>query len=319
MVATTLLNRMTAKTYTLSTVFALLAAALPAAENQSPAAPAVVDQTPASAAAPAAPKVEPSEAASGLSAKQLESLALVQSWLTAKDKPVLAADGQVRFLFGATLPTIICSPLHGTDIALQPGEVIKRDGVHAGDATRWQVAPAVSGPADNETTHVIVKPIDVGISTNIIIATDRRTYHFDLLSRSEDWMPSVGFNYPEDMQAVWNAYEQQTQQKKAANRIPETGEDVTTLDFNYTLHGEAPWKPLRVYNNGLKTIIQMPARMKAAEAPALLVLGEDKAQQIVNYRVLGDRYVVDMLFQQAVLVLGVGRHQVKVTITRDDR
>ena len=43
--------------------------------------------------------------------------------------------------------------------------------------------------------------------------------------------------------------------------------------------------------------------------------GEERA--LVNYRVRGDYYVVDKLFDEAVLVVGVGRHAERVTVRRD--
>ena len=42
-----------------------------------------------------------------------------------------------------------------------------------------------------------------------------------------------------------------------------------------------------------------------------------KAEEIlVNYRVLSDRYIVDTLFDKAILIAGVGSQQERVTITR---
>ncbi len=60
----------------------------------------------------------------------------------------------------------------------------------------------------------------------------------------------------------------------------------------------------------------MPKAMKSSEAPALFIKANGNGRQIVNYRVRGDFYIVDRLFEQAVLVAGVGRHQDKVTISR---
>ncbi len=57
----------------------------------------------------------------------------------------------------------------------------------------------------------------------------------------------------------------------------------------------------------------MPATTKSSEAPALLVAAGD-GSEMVNYRVRGDYYVVDKLFDQAVLVSGVGREQDRVSI-----
>ena len=38
--------------------------------------------------------------------------------------------------------------------------------------------------------------------------------------------------------------------------------------------------------------------------------------ELVNFRVDGNRYVVDRLFDKGVLILGIGKKQKKVTITR---
>jgi type IV secretion system protein VirB9 len=89
------------------------------------------------------------------------------------------------------------------------------------------------------------------------------------------------------------------------------------LDFRYRLDGNAAWKPVRVYSTGIKTVIQMPAQMKASESPALLVLGDGGKEEMVNYRVRGDRYIVDLVFTKAVLISGVGHHQTRVTITHE--
>ena len=58
----------------------------------------------------------------------------------------------------------------------------------------------------------------------------------------------------------------------------------------------------------------MPPAMKSSEAPALLV-NAGSGTQMVNYRVKGNYYVVDRLLADAVLVLGVGRDQDRVTIS----
>ncbi|WP_173406069.1 TrbG/VirB9 family P-type conjugative transfer protein, partial [Xylella fastidiosa] len=91
---------------------------------------------------------------------------------------------------------------------------------------------------------------------------------------------------------------------------------------DYVVSGSARWKPVRVYNDGRKTIIEMPSKMQQSEAPALLVVHKDASlfkddeTQMVNYRVQDARYIVDTIFDKAILVSGVGSSQQKVTITR---
>jgi type IV secretion system protein VirB9 len=169
--------------------------------------------------------------------------------------------------------------------------------------------------------------MDVGLETSLIVTTNRRTYHFRLRSHRTEFMSRVAFTYTEDAAAKWVAIkskEQQDQKERKARTIPQTGEILDNLHFNYSIAGNAPWKPVRVYNNGTKTIIQMPSTMAQTEAPALLVIRNDggifsDAETVmVNYRIHGDRYIVDTIFDKAILIAGVGRFQDKITITRGE-
>jgi len=73
---------------------------------------------------------------------------------------------------------------------------------------------------------------------------------------------------------------------------------------------------------GRKTIIEMPGTMEQTEAPTLLVVRReggifrDEETVMVNYRVQGNRYIVDTVFDRAILIAGVGGSQDRVTISR---
>ncbi len=88
------------------------------------------------------------------------------------------------------------------------------------------------------------------------------------------------------------------------------------------MSGQAAWKPVRVYNDGARTVIEMPPSIAQTEAPILLIVRKDgglftEAEEVmVNYSLQGSRYIVDTIFEKAVLVAGVGSHQDRVTIQR---
>lgn len=238
-------------------------------------------------------------------------------------KPIKGGDGSVNFLFGASQPTIVCAVLQVCDAELQAGEVVT--GINIGDVQRWTVDPAITGTGDNAKQHLIIKPHDVGLSTSLVVTTNRRTYRMQLRSNPTQYMSSISWTYPEEMMQRWDKLTASRVSEKQQATIPETGEYLGNLSFNYKIDGSAKWKPVRVYNDGVKTIIQMPSTMSQTEAPILLVLrGDDsvlpwgdKAEQvIVNYRVQGDRYVVDSVFDKAILAAGVGSQQSAITITR---
>jgi type IV secretion system protein VirB9 len=71
-----------------------------------------------------------------------------------------------------------------------------------------------------------------------------------------------------------------------------------------------------VFDDGTHVYIQMPEAMRVTEAPALLVQTRAGDAALVNYRLRPPYYVVDRLFETAVLILGVGDRQERVTIRR---
>jgi type IV secretion system protein VirB9 len=256
-----------------------------------------------------------------LNAKEQTAVSLARRWADRNDMPHAGEDGVVRFLYGSTLPTVVCAPLQVCDLALQPGEIVNN--VNLGDKVRWNVSPGISGSPAGQVTHLIIKPTDAGLISSMTIETNRRTYAIKLISTQHSWMPLVAFDYPDEMQRQWSAYQQNVAWGAAASTLP-TGENVANLDFGFRLSGDSPaWRPLRVYTDGAKTYIQFPHAMAFGSAPALVGLDNDggwfssPSQQMVNYRIAGDRYVVDQVLDRAELVSGVGSGQTCVTITRD--
>jgi type IV secretion system protein VirB9 len=48
---------------------------------------------------------------------------------------------------------------------------------------RWIIGDTESGPANAKRIHILVKPTRPDVVTNLVINTDRRTYHMELRSR----------------------------------------------------------------------------------------------------------------------------------------
>ena len=184
-----------------------------------------------------------------------------------------------------------------TDIELQPGEDLTTPPV-AGDTVRWKIGILQSGKAQAKQTHVVVKPLDTGIETNILITTSRRVYHIRAVAG--DWyMPSIAWHYPDDEEAALAAAVLRSEEEEVISIPPEE------LRFEYEIDGDDyPWKPLRIFDDGLKTYIQMPKALRVSDAPALFVI-EDGEPMLVNYRVKGDYYIVDRLFEEAQLRVGI--------------
>jgi P-type conjugative transfer protein TrbG len=205
------------------------------------------------------------------------------------------------------------APQQVSDIVLQPGETLTA--ISAGDTARWTVGDTSSGSAPTKQVHVMVKPFAPGLKTNIVILTDRHTYHLVAQSTEHVSMAAVSWSYPGDGLIA----EKGAQGGAPAASAPiDTGLALENLDFRYTITGDSPaWKPVRAFDDGRKVYIEFPGGLDRGEAPPLFVVGEGGRSDLVNYRVRGNYYVVDRLFAAAELRLGNDKQQV-VRITRAD-
>ncbi|MFN4024180.1 MAG: P-type conjugative transfer protein TrbG [Hyphomonas sp.] len=207
---------------------------------------------------------------------------------------------------------LYASPGQVSDIALQPGESLVS--VSAGDTVRWVVGDTVSGSGTRARAHVLVKPVNAGLRTNLMIATDRRTYHLELESTSASYMAALSWRYPQDELAGIAARNLVAADADAASI--DRGLNLDALNFSYRISGDRPvWTPVRVFDDGRQVFIQMPEGTRASDMPPLFVLGARGKAELVNYRVRGSYYIVDRLFEAAELRLGT-RPQTTVRITR---
>lgn len=201
------------------------------------------------------------------------------------------------------------APLRVTTLTLAPGETLVTKA--AGDTVRWQIGEAVSGAGAGRRTHVLLKPLERGLETNLVLTTNRRVYLIDLKSGAAD-----AFNAA----VTWDA------DALVAGHVPGDAMESATvpvtepvampqgaLDARYRIdpRGRRPrWTPTSVFNDGLRTFITFDPDMQVDEAPVLFVIAPDGEAQMVNYRQVGGLYVVDRVFDRAELRLGDRRPQV---------
>lgn len=212
---------------------------------------------------------------------------------------------------------VYTAPEEITDVALEPGEQLVGTGpVAAGDTVRWIIGDTVSGTGSTKQVHILVKPTAPGLATNLVINTDRRTYHLELRSTTATYMASISWQYPEDDLI---AIQQQNNAADAAAPIA-TGVDVAALNFRYAIQGDhPPWRPLRTFDDGSKVYIEFPTGIAQGDMPPLFIIGPDGGSDLVNYRVHGNDMIVDTLFAAAVLQMGDGNSEQRVRIVRTDR
>lgn len=223
---------------------------------------------------------------------------------------------QVYPFSSGALYQVYAAPGQVTDIALQPGEQLVGSGpVAAGDTVRWIIGDTESGAASSKQVHILVKPTRADLQTNLVINTDRRTYHLELRSTPSTYMASVSWQYPQD-QLI--ALRRQNARAKETQSVA-TGIDISKLNFRYRIEGDtAPWRPLRAFDDGAKVYIEFPSGIGQGEMPPLFVIGPSGHSELVNYRARQNYYVVDRLFAAAELRLGDKDSEKRVRIVRTD-
>jgi type IV secretion system protein VirB9 len=218
------------------------------------------------------------------------------------------------------LYTLHTSPRFLTAIALRPGEKLVSKA--AGDTVRWVMdeTEGATNAAGQSQTIVIIKPIEGGLRTNVVLTTDQRVYLLEAVSHAAPYYNSmISWNYP-----VEQAREAQlTKAISTVKAMAQSAEvvspslSVSRLNFDYSIiskggrgglfhaAGAAPrWTPVRVFDDGAKTYIQFPHDLATSEAPPLFLIGPHDQAELVNYRQAGGYYVVDRLISVAELRLG---------------
>lgn len=228
-----------------------------------------------------------------------------------------------------TIYTVWCKEGAITDIWLQPGEELNDD-VKGGDKERWLVDSVKSGSSDGVVTHILIRPKYTDLSNTIQISTNRHSYNLKALSTLSTFTPIVRWSYPKEERMTLLSITPRVDQTKETTQSQieqpqkEKGEGRKTIrerdndgeipsspdkmDFRYKIdsnagifHSEYSWKPLRTFDDGTKTYIQNNPSTKNRELPVLLVKDRSGDANVVNYRVNGEYFIVDRLFEEAEL------------------
>ena len=176
---------------------------------------------------------------------------------------------------------IYCRVGYLTDLALKKDEKITFVG--GGDTSAWAVEKATI----NGVAHLYIKPTVDTNTTNMIIATNKRSYQI-ILNTSDWYNPMVTWSYGLEENAEIN---RQSGEENTLNRINGT---VETLNFEYKISGESSYKPVTVFDDGEKTFLKfekLPKRL-----PSLFLKESGKKDiQLANYKISDNSYILDRI------------------------
>lgn len=299
-------------------LFALLFAALPAAPAAAQDAITTRKATPLPVTFRAEKPRGPVVVQGGETADPIEN-ALSEYRRTGSARTIRQSN-YVAYPFGHSQPTLTCAPLRACVIELEAGEVLTAAPI-AGDTERWIIGQAFTGQSGS-TPLVVVKPTDWNLTTNLIIATDRRIYELTLDApptrrETNDRNPQalytrrIRFYYPDDMVRAAQMQQAGAERLAAATVPMNAGFRLENLNFNYewSREGGFPFDLEQAFDDGAHTYLKVPAQAKNSALPVLF-MEEGGERQILNYtvRAAGEGsqyYITDRVLTGGVLVIGV--------------
>lgn len=209
----------------------------------------------------------------------------------ARQRPTPDAFDEARHVYtfeAGALYELYTSPNFISTVLLEPSESVID--IAAGDTSRWMVTETAAETERGGRTVVLVKPQAANLRTNIVIITDRRTYLIEAIAQTgEAYAAQVAWTYPDS----------------EAAQVGTAPIDNLNLDYRIrTTRGRRPvWTPTRVFDDGHRTWVEFPPQVAAADMPPLFVI-TGEGVELVNYRVQGQRYMIDRVFDIAELRLG---------------
>jgi len=194
---------------------------------------------------------------------------------------------------------IVCKVLGLSVLQLEDGEV--PIGVpYLSDTLRWEITGDVWRTQDGKNIQlVMIKPLETGLSTNMVLVTTRRIYQIMLTSTRDSYMPMVRFRYPIQLQQMKFNTAQTIEEERARKEKEDEG---YYLSYNYKIISgwfRPEWTPEEAWDDGHKTYIRLPRGVLQMEYPTVF----EGSTYIVNYRVNENVMILDKLIKRATLRL----------------
>lgn len=186
-----------------------------------------------------------------------------------------------------------------TDIYLELGESMIGEPARS-DPVRFITAASISEEKGQVRQHVYVKPTEAGLTSTLIINTNRRSYHLVLYSYKNLYTPIVRWTYEESILLGLGGTKDSFTDSDYTSNV--TSIDLRFLNDDYKMHiplSEPYWVPEKIYDDGQKTYILLPEIVLQREFPAAF----ENKNDIVNYRKSDSLIIIDKLIEKITLKL----------------
>lgn len=237
--------------------------------------------------------------------------------------PVGDADGAITSVGGR--PVLVCSPLHTCVITLPVGT--KPATTVGVSPYEWKVQQAIVG----KQPEIFLSPVFAGLHQNLVIATatpkgDAINFQVRLVSDKNHYVPNLRIALPETSSRTWSHSQLERialPEAPAEGHSPDKRSQVPPLPLvpiaaihtNWTIHcGGGGWfgtsdcqaiRPLRVYDDGVDTVIEMPAGLATHGGFPIVQAFNQTGKEIgINTQIRGHLIVIDSVPHKIHLRLG---------------
>ena len=239
------------------------------------------------------------------------------------------------FPYGEGMPVLLCAPFQVCDVSFVPGDVPVQRTI--GDGLEWPTSWWVGQSDKGPIYHMVFKPMDEGVQTNVIIGmTNNHSYTFMLKAVKPEQLRVYKYSYYDP--TVWSVHmsfppvvppqvAQKDQevaqlkeqvQKLSKPKVHSLTIDPRSVESRYSVSGNAVWKPDAVFDDKVRVFIQFPVSVTQHFRPAFFLVSEDgQLEPDTATRVSPEMLVVPHLFEKGALVYGIGSQRKIVYITRE--
>lgn len=198
-------------------------------------------------------------------------------------------DGRVTEITYRANDVVRINATYGISTMIIFGADEKFETIALGDTESWQIVPTEKG------NILFLKPVAKNVSTNLNIVTNKRIYYFELFDHDraeEKKVFGVKFIFPEEkLDASLRA---EAEQRASFPNISSI--DKANINIDYSYAGNTALRPLKVFDDGVKTYFQFGAKI-----PAIFGVNNDFSETLVNFRKEGEYIVVDGVLPQYTL------------------
>jgi len=177
------------------------------------------------------------------------------------------------------------------DLEFESGESFV--GLSAGDVESLAFAA--------QDNHLFLKPRAAGVSTNLTVLTNRRSYHFDYLAQAHRPEGGPGqvvyvlrFVYPPTAAAPGVL-------PQSVERPLAQAADTRTHNRAYAYCGAPALKPESAWDDGVQTHLRFGARQ---ELPAVFVSNDDGSESLLNFSIESEELIVHRIARRFIVRRG---------------